>query len=176
MKSKRLLVITVMVSIALNLLLVGVMFGRIAGPGPELHRVDPVMGMRRLLSDLPDERATALAPYYREYFSAVRPRFREIRGAQNDLRQAMLTDPLDQEAVKTALSAFRQHLFNSQGSAHDAFTTLAAELTLTEREQLVAFMSERPSRDGRPSLDGRPPRPFSKNPQGRPPGAPAPPQ
>lgn len=170
MKSKRLLVITVVVSVALNLLLVGMMFGRIVGPGLELRRVDPMMGMRRLLSDLPEERAAALAPFYREYFAAVRPRFREIRGAQSALRQAMLTDPLEQEAVRTALGAFRQHLFNSQGSAHDAFVTLAAELTLAEREQLVAFMNERPA------LDRRPPRPFPKYPEGRPPGAPPPPQ
>lgn len=156
MQSKRLLVIAVVISVALNLLLAGVILGRLAGPGPEMHRLDPMMGLRRLLSDLPDERAAALAPYYREYFSTLRPRFRELRSTQQDLRAAMLTEPLDREAVQSALAAFRQDLYNSQGAAHDAFVALAAELTLAERRQLVTFMSRRPPGGARPSPGAEP--------------------
>lgn len=163
MKSKRALVICLLVSIALNLVAVGMFLGRSAGPRPEMHRVDPVLGMRRLLGDLPEERAEALAPLYREYFAAMRPRFREIRGTQEVLRNAMLTDPLDKAGLRAALDTFETQLASSQRASQEAFVALAAELSLAERTQLVASMSKRSERwrkgDGqRPGPEGhRPP-------------------
>lgn len=150
MKSKRVLTIVVIISVAVNLILIGVLLGRIAGPGPEMRRLDPVMGMRRLLRELPEQRAETLATFYRDYFAAMRPNFRDIRGAQQNLRDAMLTEPLDERALRDALTDFRQHLFETQGSTHDALIALIAELTLAERQQLVALMNERPVRSRRP--------------------------
>ena len=49
MKSKRFLVTLLAVSVVVNLLMIGVLLGRMTGPGPEFRRVDPVMGMRRLV-------------------------------------------------------------------------------------------------------------------------------
>jgi uncharacterized membrane protein len=177
MKSKRALVITLVVSIALNLVALGLFlgnsfgsaFGNWAGPRPEMNRIDPVFGMRRLLGDLPEDRARALAPLYRAYFSAMRPRFREIRGTQDALRGAMLSDPLDAAALRGALESFQAQLTSSQRASQDAFIALAAELTLTERQQLVENLNRRPERwqqgdqkrpphwkDGPPPVD-RPP-------------------
>jgi len=146
MKSKRALVIALVVSIALNLFAAGIFLGRTAGPKPEMRRVDPVFGMRRLLGELPEERAQALAPLYREYFAAMRPRFREIRGTQEALRAAMLTDPLDEAGLRAALASFETQLSRSQQAGQNAFVALAAELTLAERRQLVENMSRRPER------------------------------
>jgi len=161
MKSKRALVIALVASIALNLVAVGIFLGRTAGPLPEMRRVDPVFGMRRLLGDLPEERAQALAPLYREYFATMRPRFREIRSTQEALRKAMLSDPLDETGLRAALGSFEAQLTSSQQASQDAFVALAAELTLAERQQLVESMGRRPERF----------RPDQKRP-GRDPGAP----
>ena len=146
MTTKRALVIALLVSIALNLMAVGVFLGRQAGPRPEIHRVDPVLGMRRLLGDLPEERARMLAPLYRDYFAAMRPRFKEIRATQAALRAAMLTDPLDESALHTALASFEAQLAGSQRATQQAFVALAAALTLEERRQLVENMSRRSER------------------------------
>ncbi len=166
MKTKRALVIALVVSVALNLLAVGMFLGRQAGPRPEMQRVDPVFGMRRLLGDLPEERAQALAPLYREYFAAMRPRFKEIRSTQEALRQAMLTEPLDEPGLRAALQSFESQLSSSQRATQDAFIALAAELTLAEREQLVENMGKRPERwrqgdrqRPKPEPGERPPRP-----------------
>lgn len=146
MKSNRALVVALLVSIALNLVAVGIFLGRTTGPKPDVHRVDPVFGMRRLLGSLSEERARALAPLYRQYFAAMRPRFREIRGTQEALRSAMLTDPLDEAGLRAALQSFEAQLTSSQRDGQDAFVALAAELTLAERQQLVENMSRRPER------------------------------
>ena len=162
MKSKRALVIGLVVSIALNLVAVGIFLGSQAGPRPEMQRIDPVFGLRRLLGEVPEERAQALAPLYREYFATMRPRFREIRATQAALRNAMLTEPLDEAALRSAMQSFESQLRGSQQASQDAFVTLVAELTLAERQQLVETMSRRPDRwrkGERPPRKGdRPPR------------------
>jgi len=110
---------------------------------------------------------------YRDYFHAMRPSFRDIRGAQQNLREAMLTDPLDEQAVRDALTNFRQHLFETQASTHDALVALLSELTLAERQQLVASMNDRTPRNRRPRSappGGRPPdEPFHQIPPDPPP-------
>ncbi len=146
MKNKRTLIIALLVSAALNLVAVGIFLGRQAGPRPEMHRVDPVFGMRRLLGDLPEQRAEELAPLYRAYFAAMRPRFQEIRGTQESLRAAMLAEPLDQADLRQALQSFEAQLTRSQQATQEAFVALAAELTLDERKQLVENMGRRPDR------------------------------
>ena len=156
MKSKRALIVALLVSIALNLVAVGIFLGRQAGPRPDMHRVDPVFGMRRLVGDLPEQRAQALAPLYREYFAAMRPRFREIRSTQEALRGAMLTDPLDETELRNALQSFEDQLTRSQQATQDAFVALAAALTLSERQQLVEHMGRRPERWRPPSGKSEP--------------------
>ena len=126
MKSKRALVIGLVISIALNLVAVGIFLGSQTGPRPEMQRIDPVFGLRRLLGEVPEERAQALAPLYREYFSAMRPRFREIRATQAALRSAMLTEPLDEAALRSAMQSFESQLRGSQQASQDAFVALAA--------------------------------------------------
>jgi Spy/CpxP family protein refolding chaperone len=146
MKTRRALVIALVVSIALNLVAVGMFLGQKAGPRPAINRVDPVFGLRRLLGDLPEERARTLAPLYREYFATMRPRFREIRETQAALRAAMLADPLDEAGLRLALKSFEAQLGDSQRASQDAFVALAAALTLEERQRLVESMGRRPER------------------------------
>ena len=155
MKNNRLMVIILVVSVALNLLLVGMMLGRMVGPHPGRHRVDPAMGIRWLIGELPPERAAALAPLYREFFSTMRLRFGDIRRAQRDLRAAMLTEPLDETALRHALQSVQQQLTASQGATQEALIALASELTSAERRQLVENMERRPEgwRPGRPRPD-----------------------
>ena len=159
MRSERILLAVVIVSVGLNLLLGGVMLGRFAGPDRDVRRIDPMFGARRILTELPEARSEALAPHFHRYFAALRPRFREIRSIQQDLKTAMLTDPLDAEALSQALGAFQSQLAESQRGARDAFVALAGAMTLEERRQLVSIMGEPPRRsDGlhKPPHDGPP--------------------
>lgn len=146
MNNKRALIVALVVSIALNLVAIGIFLGRQAGPRPDMHRVDPVFGMRRLLGDLSEQRAQELAPLYRQYFAAMRPRFREIRSTQEALRRAMLTDPLDETELRNALRSFDDQLSRSRQATQDAFVALAAALSPGERQQLVENMGRRPER------------------------------
>lgn len=168
MKSNRYLIAGLVVSVTLNLILVGLLAGRATSFDAGMRRVDPMLGMRGLIGELDEERREFLAPHFRAYFASLRPRFREIRGAQEALRQAMLSDPLDRAALEKALDAFNTHLFDTQSNAQEALITLAAALTLEERKALVAYL-EKPPRRGESHHPDRPPR------ANRPPPPPHPP-
>ena len=142
MRTNRYLIAALLISVALNLVVAGVFAGRAFRPGPELRHLDPMVGLRRLLHDLPEDRAEVLAPYYRAYFHALRPRFREIRAAQGSLREAILAEPLAEDALEQALLAFNKQISASQGNAVDALVALATALTPAERRQLVTHLSQ----------------------------------
>lgn len=173
MNSERILLAVVIVSVGLNLLLGGVLLGQLAGPDRDARRIDPMVGVRRVFTDLPDARSEALAPHFQRYFGALRPRFREIRRVQQDLKEAMLTDPLDQAALTDALGAFQNLFSESQRSARDAFVALVAAMTLAERQQLVAAMSQPPHRPE--GFHDRPPHGHPPPPAAEPPEFPLPP-
>jgi uncharacterized membrane protein len=177
MNTKRYLTIALVVSVILNLVLVGVLAGRASNVEVGMGRIDPAMGMRRLSSDLPDDRIEELRPLFRAYFMALRPRFRDIREAQAALRDAMLSDPLDREGMKAALVEINSTVFNAQSEAHDALITLTEALTLEERGKLVSLLQRRPPRRGeRPGEGRRPPRPEGFDaPSGHEPASPSPP-
>ena len=144
MRTNRYLIAALLISVALNLIVAGIFSGRAFRPDPELRHLDPMLGLRRLVHDLPEDRAEVLAPYYRAYFRALRPRFREIRAAQGSLRDAILADPLVEEALEQALLAFNKQISASQGSAVDALVALTTALTPAERRQLVTHLSRSP--------------------------------
>lgn len=178
MNTKRSLTIGLVVSVVVNLVLLGVLAGRASNVHLGMGRIDPAMGMRRLSSDLPEERIEVLRPLFRAYFMALRPRFRDIREAQAALRDAMLADPLDREGMKVALAEFNSTVFDAQSDAHEALISLTEALTLDERKKLVSLLQQRPPRRGERPVEGRrPPRPGRVDaPAGQAaPGPPAPP-
>jgi uncharacterized membrane protein len=153
MKTNRYLVGGLIASLAINLALVGFLAGRASTMEfTNMSRVDPMMGMRTLLRDLPEDRQETLMPRFREYFSALRPRFRDIRGAQGSLREAILSDPLDTVALQQALNNFNSNLFESQAIGHESLIALIAALNSEERRQLIANLHKPPRH-----LERRPP-------------------
>ncbi|MFV2090948.1 MAG: periplasmic heavy metal sensor, partial [Pseudomonadales bacterium] len=99
--------------------------------------------------DLPQERREALMPLFRDYFSVLRPRFRGVRGAQTALRDAILSDPLDTEALRQALGDFNAQLFESQANGHEALVSLITALNTQERQQLIVHLHKPPHHDRR---------------------------
>lgn len=168
MRTNRYLIAALVISLAINLVAVGVFAGRTFRPAPEMRQLNPMLSLRHLLHDLPEERAAVLAPYYRAYFSALRPRFREIRATQESLREAMLAEPLAEDVLEQALLAFNQQISASQGNSVAALVALAAALNPAERRQLVSHLSQprqspprrrgpgRTGRDRLPPSDQRP--------------------
>ena len=155
MKTNRYLMLGLALSLAINLALVGFLAGR-ASNDMGTQRLDPMMGMRVLFRDLADDRREVLMPHFREYFRTLRPRFRGIRGAQAELHEVILGDPLDEKALAATLMQVNAHFSESQANSQEALVALITALSHDERRRLVTYLKSPPSRREHRSPERRP--------------------
>jgi hypothetical protein len=135
---RRMLVIALVASVALNLLLVGIGIGhRLAGPPPMLQTT-PMFGLMQFARTLPEDRQQALMEEFGAYRNTARPAFREMRGLQQRLRDQIRSEVLDPVALKAALDALQSHMQDNQATNHEAFVRLMQLLTYEERLALDA--------------------------------------
>ena len=144
MKTRSYLLIGLVLSIAINLTMIGFLAGRASGPGLRPPPpADPSLLVRGLLGDLSESRRSELEAHFREYFGALRPHIdpdghRLGRGRdQRDLRAALLSDPLDAEALRRAMNGLSGRLCEAQSRTHESFIALMGALTPDERSRLV---------------------------------------
>ena len=138
--NNRWLTVGLIVSIAINLLFVGIAIGRSSNPAWSAN-VDPAFGFGRILRTFPDERR-------REILRSVdlrdsRPPVREMRLAQRDANAAMVAQPFDAEGLADALAELRRLMAEGQVRSHLALVSIMAQLSDAERQLVLAEMSRR---------------------------------
>jgi uncharacterized membrane protein len=150
------LVAGLIISVVLNLLLVGFMVGRASG-GPLFPggRMDPTTGYVRLLHFLPEERREAIAPIVRPMLRELMPALRSMRGDHRSVHEALAADPFDPDELSVALETLREHLNTSQATAHTTLVALARSLSAEERTQLAEAMRRPPRPSHRGDMKGR---------------------
>lgn len=161
MRSNKWLILGLVLSVGINVALIGFLAGRASHPGP-LRNLDPTIGFMRILPNLPDQRRAELRPLLAEHFGAVRPSLRQMRQAQHELRRVIAADPFDPDQLAASLETLRRHLGTSQVASHGAFVRLVTALTPTERRLLIEIL-ERP-RQRRPRFPADGGRPDGKMP------------
>ena len=127
------------VSLALNLLFVGVVVGRIwiHGGRPVAHERIFTGAIERLMKDLPEAKrqtASELLAHHREQVRTLR---KQIRDARSAARDAVLSEPYDEDRVAKALARFREIRAGQHQSMHDMIMALLKGLSLEERKQLL---------------------------------------
>ena len=146
----RWLIAALAVSLALNLLLVGLWVGRMSGPPPWTQaRMDPSFGLARVLRFLPEERRDALFAdeRSRDLRRSLGRSMRGMRQQQRDIHAALVAEPFDPDALVTAFAAFRANMDEAQTRTHGLFVRIATDLTPEERDQLRRALT-RPMRGG----------------------------
>jgi uncharacterized membrane protein len=147
------LIIALVISIALNLLLVGIGIGQTFHEGPPMMRMNPMMGLTHFAHDLSAQRRKELAETLRAFREASRPAIGEMRELQQELRAEIRRDPVDPVRLKLALEALQNHMQASQTTSAEAFVQLMQALTPEERLALDRSM-RRPMRQGPPPFNG----------------------
>ena len=144
MSSRKWVVVALVVSALLNVCLIGVFIGRhiATGMGPPMQG-NPRFGVLRWAHTLPEARKRELADVLTEYRRAARPDIRALRGHQSDLRDAMLSEPLDREAVLEALTALNTSLRTGQRAGHEALVRVLEALSVEERRALDEHLQKR---------------------------------
>jgi uncharacterized membrane protein len=138
----RWLWVVLIFSLALNLLFVGLVAGNwwMHG-GPRNARYHVLTGaVEKLMQDLPDakrKQAAELLEQHRQNVSTLRQQLRDTRKSAKD---AVLTEPYDEEKVAAALSRFREIRTGQHQSMHTMMLGLMKNLSLEERKQLLAHI------------------------------------
>jgi uncharacterized membrane protein len=149
MRISRWLIAGLVLSVVVNLLLVGFVAGRLSGfAPPPAFSPDPTAGFYRALGFLSDDRRAAIMPDVRKQMSELMPLLRKVRGDQHDVFDALTADPFDPPALDAALADLRANLSAAQVASHHSFVELAKQLTSGERQELARAM-RRPHMHGR---------------------------
>jgi uncharacterized membrane protein len=126
--------IALAVSIALNLLLGGIMLGRVfhrPHPPPRAEREGPAARFER------DGRRGPLRELFREQGDALREKRRAIGEARRTARTALESEPFDRAALERALETLRKETGSSQELMHRAIVEAAAKGSADERKKLA---------------------------------------
>lgn len=167
---KRWVVIALCVSLAINLLVAGVVIGaRMHGGPPHAAMLNnSSFSVGRAIRQFDDERGAQLWPVARPHFKSIRPEMRKLRDAQQDWERSFASDPVDLADIDRSYAALHAQIAKIQDMNFGAIRALAQELSPEERKQLLrALRKPRRPHDHRPKPnrehDGR-------NPDSRDPG------
>lgn len=156
MRSKW-LVAALVVSLALNLVLVGFFVGHVSDrPQWTQARMDPSFGLAQVLRFLPKERREALIAddEARDIRRSLGRTMRSMREHQRAIHKALAAEPFDPDALTEALATFRVGMDEAQARTHGLFVRIANDLTPEERDQLRRALN-RPMRGGPKRRDER---------------------
>lgn len=138
----RLLNITLVCSLAINLLLVGGIIGRIAF-GPPHHRPMP-NHLGWMVRTLDKDTRKALRPDLEAHARQVAPLRREMRAARQDFENLLTQPQLDRQRLENALSRLRKASDAYQQSMHEEMVVILEKMTPEERHRFVRFLNRRP--------------------------------
>jgi uncharacterized membrane protein len=117
---------------AVNLLVAGVLMGRVGAKPPE--EAPPMAWAAR---ELDPEVQQLVRRRMREALPNVRPVREEMRSASIELRRLMAADDFNPEAAKAALARMRAVTDRYQQLVHENLVELAAELPKEQRAALL---------------------------------------
>ena len=141
MRTNRWLIGGLVVSLIVNLLLVGFMVGRMSGFGPPpAFGPDPTAGFFRLLGFLDDDRRAAIAPDLHTQMGELMPVLRKMRGDQRARLRDADCRTVRPRRARAALAELRTNLTAAQVASHRSFVEMAKSLTPEEREELARAM------------------------------------
>ncbi len=147
MKSKWLLAILVL-SLALNLALVGFLIGRSSAG---FAGGDPTRGFPRwAMLDMSPERRAELRPAMSSQRASMRRQLRGMRKHHDALRAAVAANPFEAAALDAALADMRTAHAQVESLNHAAFREFVSQLSAAERQQLAEQLNRPHPRRPRP--------------------------
>lgn len=149
MTRQNALLTALLISVAINLVIAGVVLGRLGAPRGE---PPPAAWAAR---ELGPETRRLVRERMRGQLPEVRPLRREMREARQAVRAAVTVEDFDPAALRASLARLRDAGNRYEQFIHENLADIAASLTREEREALVRAALER--RAERPRPQRRPP-------------------
>jgi uncharacterized membrane protein len=148
---RRGLIVALLISIAINLFLVGGVAYRFYLINSEASIGRPLPpNISWLIRDLTPERQEELRAGLRERGMQGRAARIRLFEAQSESNRVMTQDPFDEEALVAALAELRDAANDYQRLSHLQAVETLSKLSAKERRNAVEFINRRGPRDGRP--------------------------
>jgi uncharacterized membrane protein len=142
----KLLIGVAVVSLCVNLFLVGSMAGRWMDGGRGWHdgpEGGPRRGIEAMIAGVPED----VRPLVKQKFDAAKPQFQaqreKIRAARDKLAAAAEADPFDPAALDQAFGDFQQAMAGMGAIAHQTIREILPQIPADKRKQLVESWSKR---------------------------------
>ena len=133
--------VLLIVSLALNLFLVGLLVG---GRLADWRQPGPVFGVgvgpgtvSRLLRELPDSARNDARAMFLERRPEIRRQMRALQEARSDAYRALTAEPFDQQGFADAMAAVRQRTASVQAEVQAVLIDLSGELDAETRARLA---------------------------------------
>ena len=139
------LVIALCVSLAINLLIAGVVIGaRINGGPPHANMLNnSAFSIGRAIRQFDEKRGAQLWPVARPHFAGIRPEIRKLRDAQRRWERSFGAEEVDLAVLDREYAMLQQQISIIQQMNFKAVRALAEELSATERKQLLRALRSR---------------------------------
>ncbi len=141
-----------LVSLALNFLLIGVLVGRLTAWPPHPPPKDRSMGRPGVAFSLPqigriaDQLSDETRQAFRTHMDDNRPEFRRLRKEMRAIRrqtfEALTSEPFDQKAFEAAIARQQEVQMQSQELAQTAMVAFMSGLSAEQRAEFVAALTE----------------------------------
>ena len=135
--------ISLISSLGLNLLIVGVVAGTAWSWRHGGHWGRHGFGgpMSSYLRTLPDERRDEIRKSIRAHFSETRPLWKSVRAARNNVSESLKIEPFDPVGFEDAMKKLRQTEFDARKAMTPILSEIAAKLTPAERQKFLKHHS-----------------------------------
>jgi uncharacterized membrane protein len=149
MNKSRIISISLVFSVALNLLFVGAVVGRFMHGAPPRPMSSHLGGVLR---DLDDEARDKIRPVLENQAETIRPLRREMRQAQKEFRKLLVEESFDEGALEESLSQLRHASEEYQSGMHHQMLLVLKDLEPEQRRRVARLlMRSRPEgKDRRP--------------------------
>ncbi len=136
------LVLGLLVSIGLNLLVVGMFAGRAMSGGPGMAPMPLNLGW--VIRDLDEETRESLRPRLIDHARQARPLRRDVHEAQREFDRLLVKEDLNEAELKDALSNLRASTDRYEQTMHVMMAEIIAGLAPDQRRKIARFLRRKP--------------------------------
>ena len=152
----RVLMIALILSVLINLILIGGWVGRSMLASSHHRPMPDHLGW--ILRGLDEQERTALRPELRAHAREVFPLRREIRTAQKAFDEMAMQETVDKAALEAALTRLREASLAYQVSSHEQLVNILERLEPEDRNRVITYLNRRRPDDRQRQESPRPER------------------
>ena len=141
MMRPKILLIALVISLAINLAMLGFAVARMIFEPTSFANAIHISP--RWAHHLPDERRKELRPLLREQFKRARAHRPLLREKHKAVQRALAAEDFSEKSLNQALVELRRTLQTSQNQSHQDFSSFVTRLTASERKDLAKELLRR---------------------------------